>query len=150
MIITQGTKVLIRAPEQTDSYDELFWSQDSEVVALDPPVNGFVMDLHRYSIDTQDGVHIGVCSLYSWTVESVQLGIRIGNKAYWGKGYGTEAVMLLTDHAYQNFGVTKVWLKVLPENIRAIRCYEKCGYVQTGEIAVTGRKFITMERRLAR
>jgi RimJ/RimL family protein N-acetyltransferase len=51
------------------------------------------------------------------------LGITVGDKAYWGKGYGREAIRLLLRYAfhYQNFH--KVWLSVHGANERAQRAY---------------------------
>ncbi len=147
MIVASGQGVYIRNHEPGDFFLEIIWSQDQEVVALDPPSNGGTTS-YRYSICTNYGLHIGTCSLYAWDPieNAIQLGIRIGDKNYWDKGYGTEVVALLTKFAYSNFGVTKVWLKVLPDNIRAIRCYEKCQFVQAGTLVLNDTEFIVMER----
>lgn len=53
--------------------------------------------------------------------------IIIGAKMSWGKGLGTEAIRLLMEIARQD-GMTMVFLEVRPDNLRAIRAYEKCGF----------------------
>ena len=53
--------------------------------------------------------------------------IIIGEKEYWSKGYGTKAIQLLIKKAKQ-FGVSKIYLEVRPNNIRAVKTYEKCGF----------------------
>lgn len=53
--------------------------------------------------------------------------IVIGNKNYQGKGYGTEAIKLLINKAKQ-MNLKKIYLEVRPDNIRAVRAYEKCGF----------------------
>lgn len=55
--------------------------------------------------------------------------IIIGEKQYWGKGYGTEAVGKLMDLAVKD-GIRMIFLEVRPDNLRAIRAYEKCGFTQ--------------------
>ena len=43
-------------------------------------------------------------------------------------GYGTEAVRAITEYGLARLGLRRVFLKVYPENARAIRVYEKCGF----------------------
>ena len=57
--------------------------------------------------------------------------IVIGEKNYQGKGYGTEAIKLLIDKARRK-NIKKIYLEVRPDNIKAIRAYEKCGFKKTG------------------
>ena len=140
-----GKKVIIRDVVSTDLLDHLLWQADEEIIHLDPTV-GTPNPVLFFSIDTLEGVHIGTCSLYDHTGGDIQLGIRIGNKAYWNKGYGTEVVSLLVQHAFEKIlNVRRVWLKVLPENLGAIRCYEKVGFKAFGRLALSGYEFIVME-----
>jgi len=60
------------------------------------------------------------------------IGIFIGDKSFWGKGYGTEAIELLTDFIFNEMNINKVKLNVYSFNKRAVRCYEKCGFVREG------------------
>jgi len=53
--------------------------------------------------------------------------IMIGDKKYWNKGYGTRAIKQIIGKAKKN-GVNKIYLEVRPNNLRAIRTYEKCGF----------------------
>lgn len=83
-----------------------------------------------------DGNFIGICALFNEDnlAKTTELGITIGNKLYWGKGYGSEALQLLVDYAfrYQNF--RKVWLMVHGNNERAIKAYKKVGFVEEGRL----------------
>ncbi|MFB6363349.1 GNAT family N-acetyltransferase [Paenibacillus elgii] len=58
--------------------------------------------------------------------------IDIGNKAYWGKGYGTEALKLLLDYAFLELNLHRVSLRVFSFNERAIKLYEKLGFRREG------------------
>jgi len=55
--------------------------------------------------------HIGNISLNTilWSHRSAELSIMIGAKEAWGKGYGTEAIMLLTAHAFSAMGLHRLW-----------------------------------------
>jgi len=62
------------------------------------------------------------------------LGITIGDKNYWGRGYGSEAIELLLSYAFNTLNLRKVCLSVIDFNERAIRCYEKCGFRVEGRL----------------
>lgn len=141
-----GKKVRLRDRRYEDSAREGMWELDSQVRALDPGA-GTVFSSRKYSIETLDGQHIGSCALYNMTETQVQLGIRIGDRNYWGGGYGTEAVRLLVSYCFLTSRIDTIWLKVLPDNTRAIKSYEKCGFVHTGKLALNGYAFTTMEIR---
>lgn len=59
-------------------------------------------------------------------------GSVIGNKMCWGKGYGTEAKMILLEYAFNTLNLRKVNSLVYDFNPRSKRCLEKCGYVEEG------------------
>lgn len=140
----QGGKVSIRERTVQDVVDEDEWAKDLEVVQYDVSA-GVTFNMRAFSIDTLEGTHIGLCSLYNQTQIDVQVGIRIGNKSYWNLGYCTDATMLLVTWAFEHMSVERIWLKVLPENIGAIRCYEKSGFVYTGKLQLNGYLFNVME-----
>ena len=83
-----------------------------------------------------DGKLIGICSLFHFdeTARTCELGIIIGDKAYWGRGYGREAVSLLLQYAFQYHNQHKVWLRVNATNERAMRAYRACGFVEEGRL----------------
>jgi len=72
---------------------------------------------------------IGSCGIHNVrNPTTVGIGLFIGDRTQWGKGYGTEAVQLLLDHIRKECCVPRVWLRVDTVNQPAIRCYEKCGF----------------------
>jgi len=125
---------------------EAAWAQDPEITELDPPA-GKIFNVQKFSICTLSDRHIGLCMLFNKTQTEVELGIRIGEKDCWDKGYGKDAVDALVMYCFFTMNVDLVWLKVLPWNARAIKCYEKCGFVENGEITVGDYDFIRMERK---
>lgn len=83
-----------------------------------------------------DGICIGQCALFNVneTARTCELGITIGDRAYWGKGYGREAVSLLVDYAFRYQNLRKVWLQVHAVNKRGIRAYKACGFAEEGRL----------------
>jgi len=60
------------------------------------------------------------------------LGIVIGEKGYWGKGYGQDAVRLLLDYGFNLLNLNSVMLGTFSFNQRAIHCYKKVGFKEIG------------------
>jgi RimJ/RimL family protein N-acetyltransferase len=79
---------------------------------------------------------IGNCSLFR--IDSIHrcatLGIVIGDKQQWSKGYGTEATQMLVDVGFRTLNLNRIDLDVHDFNARAIQCYEKIGFVKEGEL----------------
>lgn len=69
-----------------------------------------------------------------------EIGMAIGNKDYWGKGYGTDAVGMILEYCFNKLQLNKVYLDVWEENKRAIGCYVKCGFKKDGVLRQHVRK----------
>lgn len=61
-----------------------------------------------------------------------ELSIFVGATAMRGRGIGKAAVRLLLDHAFLDIGLNRVELRVLDDNVAAIRAYEACGFRREG------------------
>jgi RimJ/RimL family protein N-acetyltransferase len=59
-------------------------------------------------------------------------GIGIGEREFWGKGYGTDAMNVILRYAFQELNLRRVTLDTFEYNPRAIRSYEKAGFVHEG------------------
>jgi RimJ/RimL family protein N-acetyltransferase len=89
------------------------------------------MDLQGFAIRTQqDDRLIGLIGLYTifWLHHEAFMGISIGERDYWGKGYGTDALRVLLRYAFDELNLQRVSLSFLEGNERALRSYEKCGF----------------------
>lgn len=75
---------------------------------------------------------------------SAILRITIGDPAFIGSGYGSEAVRLLVDIGWHDERFQTVSLLVLPTNVRAMRSYEKAGFRILGEETCDGRARVRM------
>lgn len=88
---------------------------------------------------------VGNCGLFKidWRNRSAGLGISIGDRDCWSQGIGAKAIRLLLDHGFGSLNLHRIWLQVFAENERAVRCYEKVGFVHEG-------RFRQSEHRLGR
>jgi RimJ/RimL family protein N-acetyltransferase len=77
---------------------------------------------------------IGSCAFSQVDGEngSAMYHITIGEKDMWGRGLGTEATQLMLDHAFGTLGLHRIALTVFAFNERAIRAYQRCGFVIEG------------------
>ena len=149
--MTVGEKVRLRPIERDDLPRFVEWFGDPEVrrhlllylpFSLAQEERWFENLLERLerqtdvllAIETADGVHIGNLSLHAidWKNRSAELGIAIGEKAYWGQGYGTDAIRTLLKLAFREMNLHRVFLRVDTDNARGIRCYEKAGFQWEG------------------
>ena len=87
-----------------------------------------------WCIQTEEGQHIGNLGLHA--IDEAQgratLGISIGEKGQWSRGYGSDAIRQVLRYAFAELGLRRVDLQVDEDNLRGIRCYEKCGFVREG------------------
>ncbi len=93
----------------------------------------------RYAILHGNTQFLGMVSYYNLNFEQLtaELGIYIGERDFWGRGVGTEAVLTLLSHLFVNTDLESMYLTTYASNARAQACYRKCGFDVTG----TMRKF---------
>jgi RimJ/RimL family protein N-acetyltransferase len=143
----EGKLVRLRAPERGDIPTFVKWINDPEVtefLKLDTPISmeeeevwyaEMVKRKDRvFSIETLDGRLIGNVGLVGldWESRRTDIGIMIGEKDAWSKGYGTDAVMVLLGYLFDELNLNRVSLFTDANNTRAQRCYEKCGFKKEG------------------
>jgi len=77
---------------------------------------------------------IGNCGFFriSEINRTADVCIIIGEKDYWGKGYGSDALRLLIKFGFENRNFNSINLRVFSFNERAIACYEKVGFKRQG------------------
>lgn len=77
---------------------------------------------------------IGITSLINidYKNRNAECIIDIGEKDYWGKGYGSEGLKLLLDYAFLEMNLHRVSLKVFSFNEKAIKLYKKMGFQPEG------------------
>ena len=97
-------------------------------------------------VDVENDKLIGNCSLFRINERNrkAEVGIFIGNKDYWSKGYGSEALSLLIDYGFNILNLNNIMLEVFGFNKRAIKSYKKVGFKEIGRrreaVIVAGKK----------
>lgn len=149
----------------SDAPRDYIWRKDAELAALNgqmPLKISFiryitefdaapdeVQPLKEYfSIKTiAEGRHIGNCAIYEidWNTAEAHVGIVIGDRRYWDKGYGSDAFRALIDYAFNHLGMRRLHLKTLERNIRAQKCFIKCGFQPCGSLLESGNTYILMQ-----
>ena len=165
----RGNKVNLRDKRLSDARKDYAWQTEPELAKLDAallitsPFSQYLLDYsvqlhcqvstrHLFSVETLDGEHIGNCTYYG--VDEVrgeaEAGIMIGDRNYWDKGYGTDAVVALASHVFLHTNLKRIHLKTLDWNKRAQKCFQKCSFIPCGSINRDGHRFVVMELRRER
>lgn len=158
------SKVILRPKRVEDARQDYEWRLDPELAELDATLpldekfdeyrRGFTWELEhlarrrrRFAIETLDGRHIGNIAYFDIEErrKESQIGIMVGDRDYWGKGYGTEAMMLALDKVFNEEGLETVFLRTLEWNLRAQGSFRKCGFLPIGKLKDGRYDFILMK-----
>ena len=138
-------KILLRKIKSTDKKYFARWWKNKELLKLTSGILKLISDkeIEKYFsaiIDSSTDYHfmilldkkaIGHVVLAKRKSGWYETQIVIGEKQYWGKGYGTKAINLLLKKA-KKLSITKIYLEVRPTNTRAIAAYENSGFMKAG------------------
>ncbi len=145
-------RLILRLSEKNDLNAWVKWFNDKKVVkylkSIVPPVNyemeeefyiSSKKDLRNFQlsiIDKKTKKPIGNTSLrvHPCNSFSLEFGIVIGEKKYWGQGIATEVLQGLLRFAFEIADFERVSLYVYKANKPACRVYEKCGFRYVGEL----------------
>jgi len=149
-----GKRVRFRSIERDDIPKFVKWLNDPDVrdgisrilpISIAEENDWFTGVLSRseverpFVIEIQEGTAwetIGNCGFFNvdWRIRSAELGIMIGEKRYWNRGYGTNAMNLLLKIGFETLNLNRIMLRVHDNNPRAIHVYEKVGFVMEGTL----------------
>jgi len=97
--------------------------------------------LNKNFIILLDKRAIGHIALINKDKSTFEINIIIGEKKYWGKGYGTVAIKKVINYAFKKLNYQRACLEVRPDNKRAIASYIKCGFIKSGYKKYPKNKF---------
>jgi RimJ/RimL family protein N-acetyltransferase len=162
--VITGEKIKLREKKFSDVRNDYRWQSDPELAELDATptliisFSIYLLDyasvLHQHdhyrfplAIETLEGKHIGNCTCYDIDEKKgeAQIGVMIGDRDYWDKGYGADAVNTLIDHVFNITRLNRLYLKTLDWNKRAQKCFSKCGFSPCGQLKRNGHNFVLME-----
>ena len=75
-------------------------------------------------LDEAEGIEYGFTDIEG----TYSLDLFIGEVSMWNRGIGTTAVSALVQHLFKTVGASRLTVDPTTTNLRAIRCYEKCGF----------------------
>jgi RimJ/RimL family protein N-acetyltransferase len=137
--------------KETMSQAFVTWQRDSEYsrMADDEPANLYSAQADQRWLEKywdgmiMFGIHAAADDKLIGSIELMEfqrvsgdawVGIGIGDKDYWGKGCGTEAMRMMLHYGFNELNLHRVSLSVFDYNQRGIRSYEKAGFQEEGRI----------------
>lgn len=164
LVDESGEKVRVREKRLEDIENEFSWRTDQELSRLDAtrPISMSYDDFYRYSreemrfasyrskrlaLETLDGVHIGNVMYYDLNPQKkeTEIGIMIGHKDYWGKGYGSDALQVIVRYLFHTLELNRVYLHTLSWNYRAQSAFAKVGFKEVRPVRRGGQDFVLMD-----
>ena len=155
----KGRLVELRPVSRTDLPQLNKWNNDEELVTLGSGSNAVfqnnnpleALEAHYaknltshddmkdgtvFSVYTKEGQHIGKCDYRDINpiTRSATIGLLIGEKDYWGRGYGKDIIQTLLHFLFNTLNLERVQLDTWSGNTQAVRCYEKCGFSIEGRL----------------
>lgn len=102
-----------------DYYDHVIKSKNNLILAI---------------VDKQTDKHIGNISLQDIDQinRSAELAIIIGDKNYWGRGVGKEAVNLIVRHGFKSINLNRIYCGTADNNVGMQKIAEACGFKKEG------------------
>ncbi|KDN86103.1 GNAT family N-acetyltransferase [Kitasatospora cheerisanensis] len=151
----EGKLVRLRALRSEDAQHHLRWRNDPEVVrwatAGDPGFGPVTAEAVALGFDTMlrlnpresavltvedlaGGQVIGMVDYRDLDpyAGAATLGVTIGEREFWGRGHGSEAVRLLVDHLFGAYGLLRLELDTWSGNERAVRAFTRLGFREEG------------------
>jgi diamine N-acetyltransferase len=149
-----GDRIRLRHPEREYLPTFVRWLNDPEVragISAYLPMSVAAEELwfdemmkrplpeRNLCIEAKDGdgwVLIGSTSFFDfdWRARKAEIGIMIGEKSFWNRGYGTETMLLMLQHGFETLNLHRIYLKVYSTNPGAIRAYEKVGFAHEARL----------------
>jgi len=147
-----GGQVALRRPHPDDLPAVVRWYRDPELARLTryqtrPMTHAEIERFFQTRMLSPDALAYCIVELPTWRLVgfttfssldpdngSVLFHITIGERDAWGRGLGTEATELMLGHAFERLMLHRVGLTVFSYNLRAIRAYEKAGFVVEGRL----------------
>jgi diamine N-acetyltransferase len=142
-------KILLSALRNDDSLKLYTWINNPELVLYNSLYKPVHETSHRHWFESiiekkdlvifgirlvENNKLIGSCQLFNIhpVFRTAELQIRIGEMDELSKGYGKEAVSELIKYGFFHLNLERIFLQVFADNLRAIKAYEKVGFIFEG------------------
>lgn len=148
-----GERVYLRRPVVNDASNVFHWERDDEVWRYDPhrpyarSMSEFLPTFERnyvrgngrqfwFIIEDEQHTPIGTITYFNldYRTGQVELGLGIGNKTRWGKGYGSDAIRTMVRYLFTFPGLVRVYAETALANYPARRAFARARFVEVGQI----------------
>jgi RimJ/RimL family protein N-acetyltransferase len=155
-----GERIRLRRNERADLANFVIWLNDPEVrqyLAQDLPISmaseeqwfenmlkkpveeqNFSIEIRKEASekDGEEWRMIGNCAFMDVDriIQSAEVGLFIGDKSCWNKGFGTEVMCLLLRFGFESLNFNRIFLRVDEANKGGIHAYEKAGFILEGHM----------------
>lgn len=146
----RGEYVILRALNEDDGLILSAWQNDREVAellpfakalslkALEDYIDGLRSDRSKYVfiIEIEDQIPVGLCSIkdIDWINGTGNVDIVIYAKNCWRKGYGCDAIKVLTCFGLDDINLYTLYAGIPEDNENAVKCFRKAGYLEEGKL----------------
>ncbi len=149
-----GKRVRLRATEPTDLPNMIRWMNDPDVIEnlliytplssveeqnwfdtmMKAPKEEHVYIIEIFRERQMDSGRVNRFPCVDWKNRSAEIGISIGEKKYWNRGFGRDTMRLMLRHAFNDLNLNRVYLYVFETNERAKKAYLATGFVEEGRL----------------
>jgi RimJ/RimL family protein N-acetyltransferase len=148
-----GERIWLRRPQMPDTHYVFHWERDDEVWRYDPhrpysqTMRDFLPIFERnyvrgngrqfwFIIENEQRLPIGTITYFNVDTRTGQaeVGLGLGDKTSWGKGYGAEAIGLLVQHLFQQSSFLRLYAETAMANTPARKAFARAGFSEVGQI----------------
>ena len=170
--LLRGKRVYLRRPTMSDASKVFHWERDDEVWRYDPhrpfseSMTEFLPIFERnyvrgngrqfwFIIEDEKHIPIGTITYFNidYRLGQIEIGLGLGDKTRWGKGYGPEAIGVLVQCLFSLPGLTRIYAETALANRSSQRAFAKAHFVEVGQIydpRSSGEPWVLLEIRKKR
>ncbi len=149
----RGERIYLRRPTLKDANYVFNWERDNEVWRYDlhrpysQSFSEFLPIFERnyargngrqfwFIIENEQHIPIGTITYFNvdYRAGQAEIGLGLGDKTRWGKGYGPEAIRTLVQYLFSQPGFVRIYAETAQANQPARRAFAKAGFREIGQI----------------
>jgi RimJ/RimL family protein N-acetyltransferase len=148
-----GERIWLRRPQMPDAHYVFHWERDDEVWRYDPhrPYSQSMRDFlpifdrnyvhgngRQFWLIIENEQHTPIGTITYFNVDQrarqAEVGLGLGDKTSWGKGYGAEAIRTLVQYLFQKPAFNRLYAETALANNPARKAFARAGFVEVGQI----------------
>ncbi len=148
-----GERVTLRRPVLNDAANVFRWERDDEVWHYDPhrPYSNTMVEFvplfernyvhgngRQFWFIIEDEQHTPIGTITYFNIDhrigQVEVGLGLGEKSRWGKGYGAEAIRTLVHFLFTNQSFIRIYAETALANKAARNAFTRCKFIEVGQI----------------